>query len=82
MENWQEGAELQSNRHFVSKKQFPCYLNKSLLEMALGDLTDKMIVPICSVIIAGEEALGSAIFFPPVHMVVSPAVYGKPTETC
>ena len=55
---------------------------KSLLEMAMGELTDKMIVPICSVIIAGEEALGSVICFPPVYMVVSQAVYGNSTETC
>lgn len=50
--------------------------------MAMGELTDKMIVPICSPIIADEEALGSVVCFPAVHTAVSQAVYGKPTETC
>lgn len=46
--------------------------------MAMGELSDEMIVPICSVIIAGEGALGSVICFPLAHMVVSQASMGSP----
>lgn len=50
--------------------------------MAVGELTDKMIVPIFYVIIAGEVALGSEISFPPIYMIVSQVLSEKSTETC
>lgn len=50
--------------------------------MAMGEFTDKMIVPIFYVIIADEEVLGPGISFPHVYMVVSQVVCEDSTETC